>query len=64
MRLSTMSDAGHPPRIVESYMSTYFDGAQNTGIFKFFEFLFALDDGTAVDECVDRATRLAEELHQ
>jgi hypothetical protein len=59
-----LSDAGHPPRLVESYMSTYFDGTQIPGIFEFFKFLFSLDDDTAVDECMERATKLAEELHK
>jgi hypothetical protein len=59
-----MSDAGHPPHLVEGYVSTYFDGMQKTGTFEYFDFLFSLDDETAEYECIDRATKIAEELHE
>jgi hypothetical protein len=62
IKLSTVNDAGHPPRIVEYYVSTYFGGTQIAGTFEYYEFSFSLDNDAAEEECVDRAMRLAHEL--
>jgi len=58
-----MSDAGHPPRIVENYIRTYFEGTQEKRL-EYFEFLFSFDRDTSVKDVERRAKSLADRLHK
>jgi hypothetical protein len=66
-RLSTMSDLGHPPRIIEKYVETYFADSQqdhSASGFEFFEELFSFENKTSIRNFAHQASSLTRKLVQ
>jgi hypothetical protein len=60
-RLSTMTDLGHPPRIVQNYVQAYF--ADASGL-QFFEELFSFDKKTSIKDFERRVKDLVQNLQK
>jgi hypothetical protein len=59
-RLSTMTDHGHPPRIVQSYLQSYFTEVPSAC--QYFQVLFSIDSDKAVKDIGRVVTNLIRKL--